>query len=52
MRFIVDLEYGADGVHGLVTREGEHRAEPFHGWLDLLRVLETPDTRGYPWDVP
>ncbi|MFB4263566.1 hypothetical protein [Nonomuraea sp. GTA35] len=46
MRFIVDLEYGADGVHGLVTREDGDRPEPFHGWLDLLRVLEAPTLQG------
>ncbi|UBU17606.1 hypothetical protein [Nonomuraea gerenzanensis] len=52
MRFIVDLEYGADGVHGQVTREGRDLPEPFHGWLDLLRVLEAPYSRGNPWDEP
>ncbi|NJP94724.1 unnamed protein product [[Actinomadura] parvosata subsp. kistnae] len=52
MRFIVDLEYGTDGVHGLVTREGCDRSEPFHGWLELLSVLESPRSRGNPWDGP
>lgn len=52
MRFVVEMEYGEDGVHGLVTREDSDRAEPFHGWLDLLRVLEGPHSRGNPRDVP
>ncbi|WP_170223799.1 hypothetical protein [Nonomuraea turkmeniaca] len=52
MRFVVDLEYGADGVQGQVTCEGSDRPEPFHGWLDLLRVLEGPQTRGNPRDAP
>ncbi|MCK2219170.1 hypothetical protein MF672_036050 [Actinomadura sp. ATCC 31491] len=52
MRFIVDLEYGADGVHGRLTREGSDRAEPFHGWLELLRLLERPDPRGNPRGRP
>ncbi|MGP4100331.1 hypothetical protein [Nonomuraea sp. KM90] len=50
MRFIVELEYGADGVHGLVTREDADRAVPFHGWLELLRLLEGPHTPGNPRD--
>ncbi|SEG97350.1 hypothetical protein SAMN05444920_110327 [Nonomuraea solani] len=52
MRFVLDLEYGADGVRGQVTRQGCDRPEPFHGWLDLLRVLEEPYIRGNPWDGP
>ena len=52
MRFILELEYGADGVYGQVTREGCDRPEPFHGWLELLRVLEGPYSRGIPGTVP
>ncbi|MFG1705725.1 hypothetical protein ACFLIM_21260 [Nonomuraea sp. M3C6] len=52
MRFVVELEYGMDGVHGQVTREGSERPEPFHGWLELLRVLEGPYSRANPWDLP
>ncbi|MEW9550847.1 hypothetical protein [Nonomuraea sp. NPDC050783] len=52
MRFVVELEHGPDGVHGRVTREGSDRPEPFHGWLELLRLLEPPDVWGNPWDDP
>ncbi|GAA3590163.1 hypothetical protein GCM10022419_085900 [Nonomuraea rosea] len=52
MRFVVDLEYRAEGVRGQVTREDCDRPVPFHGWLDLLRVLEGPYSRGNPWDIP
>ncbi|MEV0612372.1 hypothetical protein AB0I81_03540 [Nonomuraea sp. NPDC050404] len=52
MRFIVDMEYAPDGIHGLVTREGCDCAVPFHGWLELLRELEGPYSRGNPWDGP
>ncbi|GII97335.1 hypothetical protein [Sinosporangium siamense] len=40
MRFVIDLVYTVDGVHGQVLREGSHTPETFTGWLGLLRLLE------------
>jgi hypothetical protein len=40
MRFVLDLRQTAQGVEGEVTREGSGAAEPFCGWLELLRLLE------------
>jgi hypothetical protein len=48
MRFIVELRYGADGVEGEVTEEGTAQAQPFVGWLELLRLLEAPSPPGLP----
>jgi hypothetical protein len=42
MRYVVELHYTADGVHGEVTRDGSDTPEPFCGWLELLRLLEEP----------
>ncbi|GIH79927.1 hypothetical protein [Planobispora longispora] len=43
MRFILDLYYTPDGgVHGRLTPPGSVTAQPFDGWLDLLRLLEPP----------
>jgi len=43
MRFVLDLRHTEQGVEGEVTREGAAAAEPFSGWLDLLRLLEVRD---------
>jgi hypothetical protein len=40
MRFVLDLRETTQGVEGEVTREGSGTAEPFCGWLELLRLLE------------
>ncbi|GII04658.1 hypothetical protein [Planobispora takensis] len=41
MRFILDLHYTSDGdVYGRLTPQGAGAAQPFTGWLDLLRLLE------------
>nr|BFE78693.1 hypothetical protein GCM10020093_012940 [Planobispora longispora] len=46
MRFILDLYYTPDGgVHGRLTPPGSVTAQPFDGWLDLLRLLEPPAPR-------
>jgi hypothetical protein len=42
MRFVVELNYTADGVCGEITREGSDLQERFCGWLELLRLLESP----------
>ena len=42
MRFVVELNYTADGVCGEITREGCDLPERFCGWLELLRLLEPP----------
>jgi hypothetical protein len=44
MRYILELYYTADGVCGEVTREGSDTPERFCGWLELLRLLEPPQT--------
>jgi hypothetical protein len=43
MRFVVDLRHTDQGVEGEVLREGAAAAEPFSGWLELLRLLEVGD---------
>ncbi len=43
MRFVLDLRHTEQGVEGEVLREGAAAAEPFSGWLDLLRLLEVGD---------
>jgi hypothetical protein len=42
MRFVVELNYTADGVCGEITREGFDLPERFCGWLEFLRLLEPP----------
>jgi hypothetical protein len=43
MRFVLDLRHTNQGVEGEVLREGALVAEPFSGWLELLRLLEVRD---------
>ena len=43
MRFVLDLRHTEQGVEGEVIREGAAAAEPFSGWLELLRLLEVGD---------
>jgi hypothetical protein len=43
MRFVVDLRHTDQDVEGEVLREGSEVAEPFSGWLELLRLLEVGD---------
>jgi hypothetical protein len=43
MRFVLDLRHTDQGVEGEVLREGSAVAEPFSGWLELLRLLEAGD---------
>jgi hypothetical protein len=43
MRFVLDLRHTDQGVEGEVIREGAAAAEPFSGWLELLRLLEVPE---------
>jgi hypothetical protein len=40
VRFVLDLRQTTQGVEGELTREGAATAEPFCGWLELLRLLE------------
>jgi hypothetical protein len=40
-RFVVELHpTGAGGVEGIVIPESTGEAQPFSGWLELLRLLE------------
>ncbi len=43
MRFVLDLRHTEQGVEGEIIREGAAAAEPFSGWLELLRLLEVGD---------
>jgi hypothetical protein len=43
MRFVLDLRHTNQGVEGEILREGAAAAEPFSGWLELLRLLEVGD---------
>jgi hypothetical protein len=43
MRFVLDLRHTDQGVEGKILREGAAAAEPFCGWLELLRLLEAPE---------
>jgi hypothetical protein len=41
VRILVELSRDASGaVEGSVISEGSDEAEPFSGWLELLRLLE------------
>ena len=41
VRILLDLHPDrAGGVEGAVVREDGGQPQPFHGWLELLRVLE------------
>lgn len=42
MRFVIELRYTDDGVHGHVASDAAPEPQPFVGWLELLRLLEPP----------
>lgn len=45
-RFIVELHRTeAGGVEGVVSLEETGEAQPFFGWLELLRLLEGVEAR-------
>jgi hypothetical protein len=48
MRFIVDIEAAADGVEGRLRREADEIERPFHGWVQLIALLEPPAPRPPP----
>jgi hypothetical protein len=42
VRIIVELHHTSDeGVHGAVIADAGGEPQPFTGWLELLRLLET-----------
>jgi hypothetical protein len=46
VRILVELRRDATGaVEGSITSEGSDEAEPFSGWLELLRLLEDAAAR-------
>ncbi|GAA1928306.1 hypothetical protein GCM10009837_62310 [Streptomyces durmitorensis] len=47
MRYVIEVFRSPAGVHGNVVDECEEegdtgRCTPFHGWLELLSLLEPP----------
>jgi hypothetical protein len=47
IRILVELRRDASGaVEGSVTSDGGDEAQPFAGWLELLRLLEDAAGRG------
>lgn len=47
MRYVIEVFRSPGGVHGNVVDEGNEegdtgRCMPFHGWLELLSLLEPP----------
>ncbi|MFG2503083.1 hypothetical protein ACGFSB_33360 [Streptomyces sp. NPDC048441] len=47
MRYVIEVYRSPDGVHGNVVDEGGGNEDPgpctpFHGWLELLSLLEPP----------
>ncbi|MFE0100777.1 hypothetical protein [Streptomyces sp. NPDC059009] len=45
MRYVIEVYRSPGGVYGsVVTESGEETAgaRPFHGWLELLALLEPP----------
>ncbi|MEU6003738.1 hypothetical protein ABZ837_38785 [Streptomyces sp. NPDC047197] len=47
MRYVIEVFRSPGGVHGNVVdedieKEGSGRCTPFHGWLELLSLLEPP----------
>jgi len=42
-RYIIELERTADDhIEGVVARDGLSEPVPFHGWIELLSLLERP----------
>jgi hypothetical protein len=49
VRILVELRRNdTDMVEGAVTEEGSSTAQPFAGWLELLRLLEIAASRSDP----
>lgn len=46
MRFIIDIETGADGVQGRLRRVGDDAEWRFSGWLQLIGFLEPGRSSG------
>ncbi|GGV56458.1 hypothetical protein GCM10010277_57800 [Streptomyces longisporoflavus] len=49
MRYVIEVFRSPGGVHGNVVDESDEEGDaghrtPFHGWLELLSLLEPPDT--------
>lgn len=42
MRYVIEVYRSPGGVQGHVVREGCDKELPFHGWLELLALLEPP----------
>ncbi|MCX5205386.1 hypothetical protein OG897_28495 [Streptomyces sp. NBC_00237] len=42
MRYVIELYGTSESVHGSVAREGCETDREFHGWLELLALLEPP----------
>ncbi|MGW3247796.1 hypothetical protein [Streptomyces sp. NPDC001070] len=40
MRYIIDLYHRTNDVHGHLLAEDADEPVVFHGWLELLRLLE------------
>jgi hypothetical protein len=41
VRILIELHRNRTGaLEGAVVHEGSDQPQPFHGWLELLRVLE------------
>ncbi|GGO49271.1 MULTISPECIES: hypothetical protein [Streptomyces] len=52
MRYVIEVYRSHDGVCGSVASESCASPRPFHGWLELLSLLEPPQPDGAAQDVP
>ncbi|WP_405651344.1 hypothetical protein [Streptomyces sp. RK9] len=46
MRYVIEVYREHDGVCGSVAAESCESPRPFHGWLELLALLEPPLPEG------
>ncbi|EPH42667.1 hypothetical protein ABT390_10590 [Streptomyces aurantiacus] len=52
MRYVIEVYRSHDGVCGSVASESCGSARPFHGWLELLSLLEPPLPESVTQDGP
>ncbi|WP_030573250.1 hypothetical protein [Streptomyces aureocirculatus] len=52
MRYVIEVYLDQDRVCGSVASESCASPQPFHGWLELLSLLEPPLKDGARPEVP
>ncbi|MEI5100768.1 hypothetical protein RB200_22390 [Streptomyces sp. PmtG] len=49
MRYVIEVYRSHEGVAGSVACEDSESPRPFHGWLELLALLEPPSPEVPGW---